>query len=37
MRNGVNIVAPTTRLGLFARVGQKIDSILRQTLAWYDR
>lgn len=37
MRNGVNIVAPTTRLGLFSRVGQKIDSILRQTLTWHDR
>ncbi|MDD5558639.1 hypothetical protein [Candidatus Methylomirabilis sp.] len=37
LRNGVNIVTPTTELGFFSRVGGKIDSLFRKTIAWRGR
>lgn len=37
LRNGVNIVTPTTDLGFFSRVGGKIDSLFRKTIAWRGR
>lgn len=37
LRNRVNIVIHTTELGLFSKVGGKIDSLLRKTMPWHER
>ncbi len=36
VRNGVNIAAPTTRLGLFSSLGGRVDSLLRRAWAFRD-